>query len=400
MRKTGLLVAFSVLLLFATGCWNRRELNDLAIAVAVGIDKADNNYRVSVQVVDPSEVAAKKGGGTRTPVTMYQSSGQTIMEAIRRMTTVSPRKIYASHLRMLVVQEQVAKEGIGEVLDLLSRDHEVRTDFYIVVAKDTRAADTLKILTHLESIPANHLFSSLQTSQRSWSPTVAVTLDRLIADIVSEGKNPAVTGLRVKGEREIGETRQNVEEIAASAQLQYSGLAVFKKDKLVGWLDETESKAYNYILDQVTGSAGIVPCPGGGKVSLEVVRSKTKVKSKLENGEPRIKITVQIELSVSEVTCGIDLTKRESIEQLEKLEENKVRNFITETIKRVQRDYQSDIFGFGDVIHRSHPKYWKTAKADWDRRFAQLPVDLNVESNIRLIGTESSSFLKEMKKKE
>ncbi len=398
--KLALLLIFVVLPLFVTGCWNRRELNDLAIAVAIGIDKAGNQFRVSAQVVDPGEVAVKKGGGARTPVTMYQTTGNSIFEALRKMTTVSPRKIYLSHLRILAIQEDVAKDGIGKVLDFMSRDHELRTDFFIVIAKNTSAANTLKILTHLESIPANQIFSSLQSSEKAWAPTIAITLNKLIADIVSEGKHPVVTGLRIKGDQEIGPNKKNVEEIASPAQLRYSGLAVFNKDKLIGWLNEEESKGYNYIVDNVKSTVGVAECPEGGKFSVEVVRSKTEVKGKLKNGKPRIDVKIRAEVNVGEVECSMDLTKTKTIAELENIGKEKVQSFIEKTIEKVQEKYKVDIFGFGETMHRSNPKYWKKVKGEWDRIFVDLPVDVNVDVKIRRLGTVSNSFLEEMKKKE
>ncbi|WP_156411048.1 Ger(x)C family spore germination protein, partial [Paenibacillus sp. Soil787] len=208
-----------------------------------------------------------------------------------------------------------------------------------------------------------------------------------------------VTGLRIKGEQEIGESKKNMEEIASPAQLQYSGLAVFKKDKLIGWLNEEESKAYNYVVNHVKSTVGDVACPEGGKVSLEVIRSKTEVKGKLENGKPRIDANIRIEANVGGVECYIDLTKTKTIDELEKITEQKVQGFIEETIKKVQKKYKVDIFGFGEVIHRSEPNYWKKVKSEWDQVFVNLPVDVNVDVKIRRLGTVSNSFLEEMKKK-
>src|SRR4051794_14201842 len=139
MSPKHLRLLLAVALLFPlTGCWDKRELNELAISVALGIDKVDGQYQVTAQVVQPGEVAAKKGGnGGSAPVTMYQEKGVTTFEAIRKMTTISPRKIYAAHLRIVVFSEELAREGIGEALDLLSRDYELRTDYYLLVAKGT-----------------------------------------------------------------------------------------------------------------------------------------------------------------------------------------------------------------------------------------------------------------------
>ncbi|MFP3338838.1 hypothetical protein R0J91_12705, partial [Micrococcus sp. SIMBA_131] len=108
-------------------------MNELAIAVAYGIDKVDDDYLVTAQVVNPGEI--EQSGGFTTPVTVYQENADTLLEAFRRMTTIAPRRIYGSHLRILVIGEGLAKEGIGDVIDLLSRDPEIRNDFYIVVSR-------------------------------------------------------------------------------------------------------------------------------------------------------------------------------------------------------------------------------------------------------------------------
>ncbi|MEC2078547.1 Ger(x)C family spore germination protein, partial [Metabacillus fastidiosus] len=192
-RKIVIFAIFIILLILLAGCWNRREMNELAIAVGLGIDRQDDQYLVTVQIVNPGEIAAQKGGGRTTPVLIYQETGDTVMEAFRRLTTVAPRKIYTAHLRMVIIGEKLAEEGFGETLDLLSRSREMRTDYYIAVAKDLKAENVLKVLTSLEDIPANQLFSSLETSEKAWAPTASVTLDALIPDIVSKGKEASLT---------------------------------------------------------------------------------------------------------------------------------------------------------------------------------------------------------------
>ena len=67
---------------------------------------------------------------------------------------------------MLVIGEDLAKEGIGESLDLLSRDWELRSDFYVVIAKDMTAEEILNVTTTIESIPANKMFNTLKTSEK------------------------------------------------------------------------------------------------------------------------------------------------------------------------------------------------------------------------------------------
>ncbi len=394
-RKLVLLLLFIVIMLIVTGCWNRRELNDLAIAVAMGIDKSGDQYKVSYQVVDPGEVAAQKGTGA-TPVVMYSSTGETLFQAIRRITAVAPRKIYSAHLRIVVISETLAKEGIGKTLDFLLRDHELRTDFFIVIAKGTSAENTMKVLTNIEKIPALKMESSIKLSEENWAPTVAIQLDELIFDIISEGKHPVLTGIQIKGEKAKGVTKENVELIDSPAELQYSGLAVFNKDKLIGWLNEEESRGYTYIADRVKSTVGVVPCPGG-KLTVEVIRSKTKVKGRVEKGKPQIDVETRMEVNVGEVACQIDLTKTKTVYELEKKGEQLVQKIMETSINKVQNKFKVDVFGFGEVIHRSDPKAWKKMKKDWDKTFVDIPVNVKVDIKIRRLGTVNNSFLEEMK---
>jgi spore germination protein KC len=383
---------------FVTGCWSRRELNDLAIAVGIGIDKIGDQYQISAQVVLPSQIAGSKGGSPQSPVNLYKATGHTVYEALRKITTLSPRKIYISHLRILVLGEALAKEGISDVLDFMSRDTDTRNDYFIVVAKDSKAEDALKILTSLEKIPAVRLFSSLETSEKQWAPTSTVTLGTLVTELVSKGKNPVLTGVVINGNVEVGQTQKNVETVDSPTELKYSGLAVFKKDKLIGWLNPEESKVYNYLTNKVKSTVFYIQCPEGKKVSLDVFDARSKIKGSMHNDKPEISIEQHIESDLGEVQCrNLDLTEPKTITELEQIANQKVVDLFETTIKKVQQEYKSDIFGFGEVIHRSNPQAWKKLQDNWDQTFLNLPVSVKADIKIRLLGKVTNSFLEEMK---
>jgi len=387
-----------VLLSSLTGCWNRRELNTLAIQLGTGIDKVGDEYRMSVQVVDPSQVTeARAASSGRSPVVMYKSTAPTLLAAFRSLTETSPRKIYGAHIRVLVLGESLARDGISKVLDLLSRDSEIRTDFYIMVARGTTAEKILKVLTPLEKIPANKLFSSLDVSEKVWAPTTTFTLDQLISQMVVEGQNPVLTGVKIKGDPNRGESPINVNEIDPPAHLSLSGLAVFKGPRLVGWLNREESKGYNIIMDNVKSTATTLSCPDGGTIALEIMRSKTKVKGKVVNGVPRILVQVKTEANVGEVNCGLDMNDPETIKWLEKEGTHKGIELMEKSVQAAQSRYSSDIFGFGQAIYRSHPKYWESIQKDWTERFKRLQVDYTVDYVIRKIGTANNSFIQDVK---
>jgi spore germination protein KC len=380
----------------ATGCWNRRELNDLAIVTALGVDKAERGFHVSVQVVDPSEVAARSSGGSFSPVTTYDATGDTMAEAIRRMTTVTPRKLYFAHLRLFVIGEALAREGMGNSLDLLSRDQEGRTDFYIVVAKGHKAFDVLRILTPMERIPASKMHSSLQVSERAWAPTVSVQLDDLITEVVAKGIQPALTGITIKGDPNFGRELQNLRTPDTPTRLQYQGIAVFRSDKLIGWLNESESKGFSDITNRLNSTMVEIQCPEGGKLAVEVIRSKSKMEGSVKNGKPEVVVTMRSEANVADVECHMHITGRNSLEEIEKRAEETMRLNAEQAVAKAKK-LGTDVFGFGEEIHRSSPKYWSRVQNEWDQIFKELTVSFQVDMKIRRIGTVGESFLDEMK---
>lgn len=398
MRQTISLLLVLILIVPLSGCWSRNELNQLGIAVGAGVDKKGDHYQLSVQVVDPGEVASKRGGTASSPATVFTSEAKTVFEAARKMSRTSPRKIYFSHLRMFIIDEAVAKEGLGPILDFISRDHEFRTDFYIVVARGSSAEDTLKIMTPLEDIPSNKLYFSLESSEKNWSPSLTVTLDQLVQDLTLKGKQAVLTGLRIIGNKKLGKTKRNIENIETYSKLQYSGLAIFKGDKLIGWLNDDQSRGYNYILGLVQSSVGHVPCDSEGNVVTEIIRTETNMKGKIVKGKPAIDVRVNIEGNVAEVSCkDLDLIKPATLHKIEKKDEEAIKGYMDAVIKKVQNEYKVDIFGFGEAIRRAKPAVWKSMKKDWEERyFPELAVNVTVDFKIRRLGTVSNSFLEEM----
>jgi spore germination protein KC len=380
-----------------SGCWNRRELNELALVVGLSIDKSGDQYLISAQVVDPGEVSNSAiGGGGRAPVTTYDEKGKHIFEAVRRITTISPRKLYWSHLQMLVISEAVAKDGLNNILDFFTRDNEFRKDFYIVVSKDIKAKEILRNLTSIEKIPAHKMRSSLETSEKAWAPTVAIQLDELISSLTTEGVNPILTGISIRGKASKGESIDNVQKIDPFARLKYKNIAIFKRDKLIGWFNEKESKGYNYIRDNVHSTVGHLPCTKKGQMIVEIIRSKTKVKGKVINGHPQINIQISAQANIGEVACHVDLTKPETITKLEENVEKVNIDIIKTSINKAKK-FGVDIFGFGEVIHRADPKAWKKLKKNWDKEFVNLPVTIQSDINIKQTGAVNQSFLEQEK---
>jgi hypothetical protein len=145
MRKAAntLIICFITLLniIINTGCWNYRELNDIAIVSGTAIDKNEKNnkYIVTFEIINTK--GAKESKNIPDLVTM---EGNSIFDAVRNTIEKLARRIYWSHAKVVVINKSIAKEGITPVIDFMYRDAEVRTDIWMLISDDDTAADILK----------------------------------------------------------------------------------------------------------------------------------------------------------------------------------------------------------------------------------------------------------------
>ncbi|ULL18785.1 Ger(x)C family spore germination protein [Paenibacillus sp. H1-7] len=374
--------------LMLSSCWSHHELNDMSIVVGMGIDRVDNQYIISIQTVNPGQVSVKKGpSSSAAPVITYEETGMTIPEALTRMTVKAPRHLYFAHLRMVVISEKAAQDGIAKSLDYLSRNNEMRTDFYFIIAKQAKASDVLKVFSVMDPIPANNMFTKLETSDNYWAATGSMNLNRLLQELGMRGKSPTMTGVEISGNRKLGQTTANGHRIDPPALIKYAGMAAFKSDRFVGWLDENDTKALNYVQDSVIQTLGQFPCPDGdGRISMQVIRSKSTIKAALRNGQPEFDVYLRVEQDLAAAECKADLSKSSIVAELKKASDKKLEALLGNSIKKIQKQYGTDIYGFGEAIHRSFPETWHQIK-DWDQAFAKAPVRIHANTVLRRVGT-------------
>jgi len=398
MSKFKTICLLLIVSLFLSGCWSKRELNELAIVSALGIDKVDDEFDVTVQIVVPGEISSKAPTSGRSPVITHHAKGKTIFEAIRKMTTLSTRKIYFAHTQVVILGDELAKEGIGEALDLISRDHEFRNDFDVIIAHEATAKDVLNVLTPVEKVPANKIINSLRTSQKAWGSTISINIDELVSTLSSNEKSPLIPAIEIQGDAALGMSKANINKVETPVILKYAGLAVFKGDKYVGLLTDKESQSVSFLSDKIQSTIEIIACPKGGTIATEITKSKTKIKGKFEKDAPKINVHIEVEQNVGEVECKINLTSHKNIDYVNKKTEELIKKRIEKTITTIQQTYRADIFGFGEELHRADPKKWKKIKNDWPTIFQDLPVNVEVHVRTKGLGTMQNSFLNKKKK--
>ncbi len=377
--------------IFFTGCWSSHEINTLAITVSIGIDKTEKGYLISEQVINPKVIASKKSTN-ESPVVLYTAEGRDLNEAIRSLTAKSPRRIYNSHLRIIVFGEKAAEEGIKDTLDYFARDHAYRTDFYFVVAKNTTAKEILSVLSPIESIPAIDMYNSLEISSKDWAPTKTIRIIELVNSIISAGKNPVITGVEIIDGKVTPTSTEVLKQSNEIKKIQYTELGAFKKDKLIGWLQQDESKGYNYITGNVKRTIGYAYYSDTVKITAEVTNAKSNMKVSLINGKPAINVTINVQQNIAAVEGDFDVSKEDNKKILNGLSEKKIKSICEKSVNKAQNQLKTDIFGFGEAVRRKNPKLWEKIKDNWNTEFTQLPVNITVKVKTNQLGEITKSF--------
>lgn len=363
--------------------------------MALGIDKEKGKaeYRVSYQVVNPTEISGQTGTGRTTPVTVYSSSGATIFEALRNAAEVTPRQLMISHTNVIVIGEELAKEGIQGILDFFERDDEGRLTSNLLIARNVKAEEVLKTLTPIEKISALALKGKLETMNKKLSKGYNVELDEVIRGVLRKGGGPVVSGVQLIKSDQSGSKESAIKAATPATVIRINGLGIFKGGKLVGWLNGKAARGMAIINNELKGSAVSIDCKRNKKgLSIEVRRAKTKIRTSVRNNIPAIQLFIKQEGSIGQIFCAIDLKKSKEIRKLEKEWAQETKKEVQKTIAQAQKN-QTDIFGFGEALERANKKEWKKIEGKWGDIFAKTAVEVHVETRIRRPGMRSIPYL-------
>ncbi|WP_081829277.1 Ger(x)C family spore germination protein [Geomicrobium sp. JCM 19037] len=299
--------------------------------------------------------------------------------------------MYYSHIAALIISEEIASDGLSNFLDHFYRDHEIRSDFFLLIARGESASDILSLLPPIEELTSVNLKHSLLYSENSYTAVKGVTLDDLFEDLATRGIDPVMEGVSTSGDVAIGKSIENRESVKPSAYLYVGHTGFFKADRFVGWLNEDEVKGYNYVMSENQDTPETLSCPNSGTFVVETQRIEPEITVHTD-GSPTIDINIKIHSTLSEMNCeGIDIEKMESKQLMEGIMNDKVEALVNVAIQK-SKEERVDIFGLGREIYREQPRLWKQLKGEWYSHLAEIPVHVNVNTEIVGSGDVNNTF--------
>ncbi len=386
MKK--IIILLIILLPLLTGCYNYRELNDLYIVTAMSIEKNNDLYKVTVQVVNPRKDTDASKGNQPSFIT-YNTTSQSIQKALREMIKESPNKMYAAHLELLIIDEELAKEGISPILDFLIRDPELRDEFYVLISQDKNILETI---TPLDNLTSESITKSLKNLNKYLGITSLTTYSDLMDTYLDDNKELALPTIKLEGNIKEGNDKDDLEKTDTEAKLVLSNMTVFKKDKLIGYLDEKESIAYNFIKDNITNTL-IKSNYDDGFIIHEIISSKTKIE--VNPKENKVKITLSGTSSISEVYTKKNLTEYKNIQEIEKIMNNNIEKLIENSFYNIVKKYNTDIFNFKDLYYKKDVNYFNKIKDEYEKNILpNMKLEVKATYTIREKGNLTGGIYK------
>jgi spore germination protein KC len=390
------LLWLTAMLLLLTGCWDQRELTDLSVVTGMAVDKGEKGrYKLTVEVINTVELNSKTAGGN-SPSVVYSLEGDTIEELSRKMNIAFSRNLLYSHMRVFVISKDIASDGMMGFLDPFERSREFRDDFDIILAKEGEAADILQVVDTIHKSSSLKLMTQLEIASEAWGSTPAVQINDFISALTSPGRQPIMSAVKIQGEPKKGESVDNMKKAHPDAIVVIDSMALFNKDKLVGFLSVEDTRNYLWTQNQLKTTILTVPCKDEF-ATVRITDSVTKLKGTIKNGKPKIKVDIIIEGFFAGSGCEGSLDDPDTYKKVQKFTNQYVKQHVLETIKTVQKDYKVDIFGFGEVVARQDHKNFKKVQDHWDEAFQDAEIDVTVDTNLRRAGIRTKGVFDRMK---
>ncbi|CAM4201138.1 Ger(x)C family spore germination protein [Paenibacillus alkaliterrae] len=383
-------------LLIQTGCWSKDEIEELSIYVGVALDQAKETkleaklgklavnandrklLSVTLQIVN-KQSEEKGGNSAGDPATKaylnVSETGDSIIDMIRQLSTRMERPAIGHHLKVIVINEQLARhKSMYQLLDFFLRDNDIRPNCVVMMSSGL-AKHTLEAKGN-SIVPAFRLMGMLENRYRTLKIMPRMTLYKLEKHMHAESSYML----------------QNV--VAAEGEVKLSGAAVIKgkTQKFRGLLNEEELLGVILLSGEAEG--GIIKCVNektNEMIAYELKAMNSEIYTSVDGDNVSFDVKMKSEGRIiedwSENSGPIDDAYRAGVEQSV---EREIMRLAKQGLDKIQKEYKADVVGFGTRLSIEQPKLWQKVKKNWDQAFSRIPITYSVELTITETGTEKS----------
>ncbi|UNK20984.1 Ger(x)C family spore germination protein [Paenibacillus sp. N3/727] len=347
-----------------SGCWDQKLLKDERLAFIVGLDlSSDGKIQTTTAILDVSGSES----GTKKYSEIHTVSGNTSRHNRDIIDREVPGRFSASKMRVILIGEALARQGIYPILDVFYRDPSSALNAKIAVVEGT-SKDAINMKLSGTKLISEH-FSKLIQSAENRTIVPAVDLQLICPSMLDPGDDFAVPYISKS------ETKPSV-----------YGIALFSGDIMKDTLKSEDSFLYLLMNDKLAkaGSLTLKINEEGNReqekyIAMNIQRLKRKMKVNV-NGYRNIHVTLDLNLKVTAIEYPKDhLNDRRVLGELnKKLSEELTRRAQAITKKMQQANF--DGFGIGRRVMAYYPDTWENL--NWIEDYPKVEFDSKVTVEI------------------
>ena len=376
MKKINILCLKCMLVssaLIFTGCWDKVEIEDRAFVVAIGIDKAmdkDSLDELEVVTIEPSVDSLENKSSDKMSYSKI-GNGKTVSLALNRIDMYSSKRQYLGHTKVAILGEKILKDPkmLSETLDGFQRNSEISNKL-LILATDKNIQKILDAKIKGEPMAGLFLSNFYQNRENNSGVTFKKDLDSVLED--TQLNNTTII------------PKVSLED----KDLRLGGSAIIKDYRLLGWLDNKETRGYVWVNDNAKNTELITKLDNID-TTLLVESHKKKINfKKLDNDILVANIDIDISGSIKNYALGSkNLYNQNNLSKLENLYSKIVKSEINTTFRKLQSEYNVDIFNFLKTIEKQNYDLYLEIKDNWNYYYNNMQIVPNVNVNIRNIGS-------------
>jgi spore germination protein KC len=381
LLRAALIVALLASLLLA-GCNGARETDEIAWVISMGIDRAaDGDLLVTYRTAVPQALAAGDGGGAgKESSTVETVKAASLPEARNILNASLSRRVSLLHVTAIVLSEEVARAGVQDVVAPILRFREFRGPVFLLVVRGGVKMDELFKANkpEIETIVSRWVHNYMRHHDEVGYFLPFTLHDFYLRLKAGSGAPLAVAyGLNPQAGYQPGAAVQPGGRAASflpgglprrgGNPTELAGTAVFKEDKLVGFLDTDPLEPRRSV--SLTFRNGRAP-----KYTVDIT-----------GGRPVVTIDVLLEGEIIAVPSGINYEAPDYLRLVEKQLSDNIQEQILSMLARAQ-GWGADV---ADIGYHIRPKFATVPEMrgyGWDRRYSQAIINVVVSAEIRRTG--------------
>ncbi|HHY83084.1 MAG TPA: Ger(x)C family spore germination protein [Clostridiales bacterium] len=288
----------------------------------------------------------------------------------REFSTRNSLELYYEHLQVIILSEEVARDGIEDIMDFFGRDPEMRRRVKVFVCPD-QAKSILDVQPRIEDYSSIYLAKLLMNADKTSRMVHRSDLGEII-NRMHAGYDFLLAAV-----------------YATKDEIKTSGAAVFKNRRMVGWINGIEVESIKFMVGTFLG--GVIPIRApddeDGIITIEVTKAKSSITPIISDDMLKFRIEVNIEANYAE---DINMHTHAEIDSkfLERLEDDFSRHIeenCMKTAKRLQ-EYGADVMMLKRILETKKPEYWEEISNSWEEIYPNARIEVVADVDIMLQG--------------